>query len=190
MRLEKVGGKYGDRVELRWKSYALLMGRMEARSVTPHSRTSRLAASRAEPSARFEQWDESKPYVSSSLPALEAAKCAGLQGTEAFTAYHPALFKAMFVESRDISDPEVLVKLAGEQGLDVGRFRGDLDSGQQKVVAVSEHLELLAEYGEAASGVPVVVVEGRKPIVGAAPADLYGRVIARILESRGDGSTC
>ncbi|MEE9248337.1 MAG: hypothetical protein V3U79_06550 [Dehalococcoidia bacterium] len=78
----KVGGRFGERVELRWKSYTLLMGRMEAWAVTPHSRTSRAAASKVEPADPFQAWEESKPYVTSSLPILEAAKYASLQGEE------------------------------------------------------------------------------------------------------------
>ncbi|MCH7996460.1 MAG: DsbA family protein [Chloroflexi bacterium] len=182
MRLEKVEDRFRERVELRWRSYALLMGRMEARAVTPHSRTSRAAASKAEPEAPFQAWEESKPYVTSSLPALEAAKCASLQGEEAFAAYHRALFRGLFVESRDISDAEVLVAMAKEQGLDADRFRGDLEASRQRVVVIGEHLEMLSEYGEAASGVPLVIIGGRDPIVGAAPSDLYIRIIERVLE--------
>ena len=158
------------------------MGRMEARAVTPHSRTSRAAASKAEPEAPFQAWEESKPYVTSSLPALEAAKCASLQGEEAFTAYHQALFRGLFVESRDISDAEVLVAMAKEQGLDADRFRSDLEASRQRVAVIGEHLEMLSEHGEAASGVPLVIIGGRDPIVGAAPSDLYIRIIERVLE--------
>lgn len=184
VRLDKICNKYRDQIDLQWKSYALLIGRTEAKSITPHSRTSRLAASRAEPEASFSPWDEAKLYISSSLPALEAAKCARIQGEAAFQGYHAALFRALFVQSRDISDPETLVHLAGEQGLDENKFRTDLESGAQKIVVMSENLELISEYGKTASGVPLVIIDGRDPIIGAGPSQLYGRVIERILEKR------
>ncbi len=184
MRLEKASEEYARQVAVRWKSYALVMGRLESRPISAHSKNSRLSASQAEPDAIFLSWDESKPYISSSLPALEAAKCAQLQGADAFRAYHTALFRALFAESRDISDSEVLVEMAGETGLDVDQFRIDLESGRQKAVVIAEHLELLSEYREVVSGVPVVIVDGREPIIGAAPTEVFARVIERALEEQ------
>ncbi len=186
MRLEKLSERYNDQVEVRWKSYALLMGRVEARSISAHSRGSRLRASQEEPDAPFRPWEESKPYITSSLPALEAAKCAQLQGEEAFRAYHSFLFRAFFAESRDISDPEVLLDMAIELGLDAERFRADLGSEKQKVTVISEHLELMSEYGEVASGVPMVVVDRGQPVVGAAPLQLYARLIDQALQKRAE----
>ena len=185
MRLDKVKQALGARVEFRWKSYALLMGRADPRLVTPHSRTSRVAAAEAEPEARFEPWAADKPYISSSLPALEAAKCAAAQGAQAFESYHRALFRAMFAESIDISDYASLSVLAAREGLDADRFRKDLDAGRNKTAVIGEHLEMVVEHGEAPSGLPLVLIEGREPIVGAAPADLYLRILQRALAGRG-----
>ena len=187
MRLDKVKSELGSRVEFNWKSYALLMGRADARLVTPHSRTSRAAAAEAEPDARFEPWAPDKAYISSSLPALEAAKCAALQGPDAFTTYHRALFRAMFVDSIDISDYDQLTSLAANEGLDADLFRRDLEGGQQKVAVIGEHLEMVMEHGEAPSGLPLVLIKGREPIVGAAPADLYVRILERAFARQGEG---
>ena len=176
--------RHDDRVELRWKSYALVMGRIEPQPITAHSREGRREASRAEPDAHFQPWDESKLYVSSSLPALEAAKCAQLQGSDAFRAYNPALFRGFFSESRDISDPAELISIAGRAGLDETRFESDLKSAKQRVAVIQEHLELLSEYGQAASGVPMIIVDGLEPIVGAASADIISRVVDRAMERR------
>ena len=187
MRLDRVKSELGPRVNFQWKSYALLMGRADSRLVTPHSRTSRAAAAEAEPGARFEPWAPNKPYISSSLPALEAAKCAALQGPEAFQAYHSALFCAMFVHSIDISDYGELTSLAAREGLDPVRFRRDIEGGQQKVAVIGEHLEMVMEHGEAPSGLPLVLVKGREPIVGAAPADLYVRIMERALARQDAG---
>ena len=171
-------------MELCWKSYALVMGQIEAQPITAHSREGRREASRAEPDALFQPWEESKLYISSSLPALEAAKCAQLQGPKAFRAYNSALFRGFFSESRDISDPVELIDIAGHSGLDKTRFTNDLTSAKQKVAVIQEHLELLSEYGQAASGVPIIIVDGLDPIVGAASADIISRVVGRALERR------
>lgn len=184
MRLEKVEERYNGLIELRWKSYALVMGQVEARPITAHSREGRRDASRAEPDAPFQLWDKSKPYINSSLPALEAAKCAQLQGPDAFRAYHSALFRGFFVESRDISDPRELIDLAEQVGLDKATFKSDMESAKQKVTAIAEHLELLSEYGQAASGVPMIIVDGLDPIVGAASVEIISRVVDRALEQR------
>ena len=174
----------GDQVEIRWKSYALLLGRTDTKMVGPHNRTSRAQAAQAEPSASFEPWDASKPYISSSLPALEAAKCAALQGPEVFQRYHRALFRGMFLESRDISDYEELQALAVDQELDVDRFKLDLASGKQKIAVIEEHLAMLGQYSDSPSGLPLVLIGDREPIVGAAHVDLYQGVIERQILGR------
>lgn len=181
MRLEKVSQKYAGQVEVRWKAYALVVGRLDPKPISAHSKSSQLSASRAEPDATFQPWDESKSYITSSLPALEAAKCAQIQGADRFRAYHRALFRALFVESRDISDYETLIAMAKELGLDADRFRADLEGGKQKMAVLAEHLELLSEYGERVSGIPVVIVNGREPIEGAAPVEIFDQVIQRVL---------
>ena len=55
------------------------------------------------------------------------------------------------------------------------------------MAVIGEHLEMVMEYGEAPSGLPLVLIEGREPIVGAAPADLYRRILERAIEKRGVG---
>ena len=109
------------------------------------------------------------------------------KGPQAFESYHRALFRAIFVESIDVSDYSQLTALAAREGLDAERFKRDLEGGQQKVAVIGEHLEMVMEYGEAPSGLPLVVIEGREPIVGAAPADLYRRILERAIEKRGVG---
>ena len=118
---------------------------------------------------------------------MEAAKCAAAQGPQAFKSYHRALFRAIFVESIDVSDYSQLMASPPGEGLDAERFKRDLEGGQQKVAVIGEHLEMVMEYGEAPSGLPLVLIEGREPIVGAAPAALYRRILERAIEKRGVG---
>ncbi len=115
----------------------------------------------------------------SSLPALVAGRCAQLQGAEAFERYHFALLRAPIEENRDISSREVLLSIAEENGLDVGRFTYDFDSGQLET-------EVLAEYEEINkdrqfSGLPTVIIGDRVMFEGAVPVEMYRQAIERLL---------
>lgn len=114
------------------------------------------------------------------MPALEAAKCAELQGNEACERFHIALMKAHFEQNRDISEREVLVAVAGEVRLDVAKFISDLDSGSQISKVIAEYEEAQEEYP--GFGIPTAVFGGRHPIVGAVPLDVYRRIVERQLK--------
>jgi thioredoxin family protein len=64
----------------------------------------------------------------SSYPAGIAAKAAAEQGPEAATRYLRALREAFMCHRRKLDGPETLVEEAREVGLDVERFRIDLES--------------------------------------------------------------
>ncbi len=123
----------------------------------------------------FTPWNPSHTYPTSSMPALQATKCAQLQGEEAFQRFHKALFQAFFEGSMNISEREVLVSLARKTGLDVERFSSDFDQGLQEKEVLADYEDARAEYED--WGIPLVIVEDRYPIVGAVPIDMYHRAI-------------
>jgi predicted DsbA family dithiol-disulfide isomerase len=95
--------------------------------------------------------------------AQELGKWADTQpGGEAI---HDALFRAYFVEARDISQPEVLLEIAGRAGLSVDAAREVLEKRTFKD-AVDADWTLSRQYG--ITGVPTFVV-GRRGVVGAQP---------------------
>ena len=143
------------------------------RLISPHSTESRKRANDEE--EVFRPWDDNLPYPSSSMPAQIASKCASLQGKESFECFHDAVFKAFFRDCRDISDGEVLTSLAANVGLDVERFRADYSSGSQENVVLAEYEESRSEYE--GWGVPLAIVGGRFPLVGAVPIEMYRRAI-------------
>jgi predicted DsbA family dithiol-disulfide isomerase len=152
----------------------LVLGELPTRAISEHSAESRQRANLEEPGF-FCPWNESQPYPVSSMPAQIASKCALRQGEAAFERFHEAVFRALFEECRDISDGGVLLALAGEAGLDVDRFRADLQDGTAEA-------EVLAEYEEARSqyvgwGVPLAIVGGRYPVAGAVPEAIYRRAV-------------
>ena len=66
--------------------------------------------------------------IASSHPACQAVKAATEQGSEAGYAYLRRVREGLMVERRKLDHAEALVGEAGPAGLDVDRFRIDLDS--------------------------------------------------------------
>jgi len=80
-------------------------------------------------------------------------------------AIHDALFRAYFVDARNIGDPEVLVEIAQSVGLDAHQAREVIEKRTQKA-AVDADWNKSHQYG--VTGVPTFVV-GRHGVVGAQP---------------------
>jgi predicted DsbA family dithiol-disulfide isomerase len=105
--------------------------------------------------------------------AQELGKWADTQpGGEAI---HDALFRAYFVETRDISKPEVLLDIAGKVGLPVDAAREVLEKRTFKK-AVDADWELSREYG--ITGVPTFVA-GRYGVVGAQPYERLEQLVEK-----------
>lgn len=93
-------------------------------------------------------------------------------------AIHDALFRAYFVDARNIGDPEVLVEIAQSVGLDAGAAREVLEKRSFKAV-VDADWNKSHQYG--VSGVPTFVV-GRHGVVGAQPYE----ALEQLLKQAGD----
>src|SRR5499433_958800 len=103
--------------------------------------------------------------------AQELGKWADTQpGGEAF---HDAMFRAYFVDARDISKPDVLLEIAGAVGLPVDRAREVLEQRTFRA-AVDADWELSRRYG--ITGVPTFVV-GRYGVVGAQPYEALEQLL-------------
>ncbi len=118
----------------------------------------------------FPQW---------SLPALEAAKCAELEGPEAFERMHFSLFRAFFEEGVNIGERAEVIKVARQAGLDMPQFLEGYDGGSQRDQILEEHRRAVAQYGIGA--IPTVIIGEALPIVGAVPFQEYERLLARLL---------
>jgi predicted DsbA family dithiol-disulfide isomerase len=103
--------------------------------------------------------------------AQELGKWADTQpGDEAL---HDALFRAYFVEARDISQPAVLLEIAERVGLPVDGAREVLDKRTFKT-AVDADWDLSRRYG--VTGVPTFVA-GRREVVGAQPYEVLEELV-------------
>jgi predicted DsbA family dithiol-disulfide isomerase len=109
--------------------------------------------------------------------AQELGKWADTQpGGEAF---HDAMFRAYFVEARDISQPDVLLDIAKGVGLSVDDARDVLEKRTFKE-AVDADWALSRQYG--ITGVPTFVV-GRRGVVGAQPYEALEQLVQTATES-------
>jgi predicted DsbA family dithiol-disulfide isomerase len=111
--------------------------------------------------------------------AQELGKWADTQpGGEAI---HDALFRAYFVEARDISRPEVLLDIARQVGLPVDAAREVLERRTFRE-AVDADWALSREYG--ITGVPTFVA-GRYGVVGAQPYEALEALVRKAASQGG-----
>ena len=93
-------------------------------------------------------------------------------------AFHDAMFRAYFVEARDISRPAVLLEIAGRLGLPVDAAREVLEQRTFRT-AVDADWALSRQYG--ITGVPTFVA-GRRGVVGAQPYEMLEELVRRARE--------
>jgi len=112
--------------------------------------------------------------------AQELGKWADTQpGGEAF---HDAMFRAYFVEARDISQPAVLLDVAQHVGLPVDGARDVLEKRTFRD-AVDADWALSRQFG--VTGVPTFVV-GRYGVVGAQPYEVLEQLVRKATTPAGD----
>jgi len=107
--------------------------------------------------------------------ALEAAEFA--KGTDAFDHFHDNLFRAHFVEEKNISRLETILDVAVASGMDAR----DMETALQQ----DEFTEKINHYKDRAcregiSGVPTFIVSGRHRLVGAQPLDGFLNFLKRL----------
>lgn len=85
-----------------------------------------------------------------------------------------ALFRAYFVDGKDISEADVLIAAAEASGMDPGETRERLASDQDRKLMLDLH-GAASRLG--ISGVPVAVFNRRLPVMGAQGPDAYARAL-------------
>jgi len=148
---------------------------MPGRRFTSYLANAWARAHAEEPSLIFQLWPESTSLPSSSLPALEAAKCVELHDRERFPRYHMALFRAFFEQCRDISNREILMEIAEEVSLDVTQLARDLESGKGEKLLLADYKRVRQDGS--IFGVPVAMFPGEQRLEGAVPQELYRRAV-------------
>ena len=118
------------------------------------------------------------------MPALEAATWAREVHPELFSAFDLALFEAFFDRTEDISDLQVLCRIAESVGLEAAALRLSLSTRRYRPLVLQEYLEA-TEQGIRA--VPAMLISGRAPVVGAVPYADLKRSVERAFTGGSDG---
>ena len=92
-----------------------------------------------------------------------------------------ALLRAYFSEGKDVCDRDTLVAIAASAGLDAGRARAILDSGEfaEEVRATEQFFQQLG-----ISGVPAIIIERRHLVSGGQPPEVFERALREIAAAR------
>jgi predicted DsbA family dithiol-disulfide isomerase len=88
-------------------------------------------------------------------------------------AIHDALFRAYFVDGKNIGDPEVLLRISSELGLDEAQAREVIEKRTHQA-AVDADWEKSRQYG--VTGVPTYVL-GDRGVVGAQPYEALEELV-------------
>ncbi|MBI4639836.1 MAG: DsbA family protein [Candidatus Tectomicrobia bacterium] len=182
--MRKLKEEFGEKIDLTWKSFMLVPEDKPGRQPGDSARGGWLRCKEYEPDADFRPYTNDI-YPKSSIYALSAAKCAELQGKDFAEKYHNRLMRAIFAESKDISDRGVLIELASEAGLDIERFKIDYDSGSQRETVMKDYLEAVNQWG--ITGIPTAIFVEKYSLVGAQPLEVYRHAIDTLLEMRAKG---
>ncbi|SFM57781.1 DsbA family oxidoreductase [Variovorax sp. OV329] len=88
-----------------------------------------------------------------------------------------SLFKAYFTDGLNPSDPELLVRLAGEAGLDAQRAR-EILAGDEFDAATRARERLYT--GAGIHSVPAIIIDNQHLISGGQPAEIFERALRQI----------
>ena len=116
-------------------------------------------------------------YPRSSLPPLEAAYWVGERYPDRLEAFDLRVYEAFFAETRDISDEEVLVRVASEAGLPGEEIREPLRTRRYRDAVWADH-ERSERLG--VRSIPTVFIGG-KAVVGAVPYEAYEQALGEAL---------
>ena len=113
----------------------------------------------------------------STIDAHRLIHWGGIEGVQ--TAVVSSLFRAHFIDGRDIGDREVLADIADGCGLDASLIQRLLasDADRREIVEMDA-----TARGMGVTSVPTFVVAGQHAVPGAQPTELWSKVIAEIRE--------
>ncbi|BAB65839.1 DsbA family oxidoreductase [Sulfurisphaera tokodaii] len=115
-----------------------------------------------------------------SIPPLMACKAAEFQkGDEGHWEYFDKAQDKFFLEGEDVTQDEVLIKIAEEVGLDVEQFKRDFKSKKAKLAVIEDEEEAKAM---GIHGVPAILINDVWLVRGVQSEDFLRQTIEDILE--------
>ena len=182
-RRQKLARELEGRVSFERRAYLLLPGEGQRPAYDDYVISHRKRAAEMEPTLGFAIPEVGQPYPRSSLPAQCVAACVAEHHPDAMDALEDSLFRAMFVELRDISSPEVLADCARKAGMPdpEGLVERALADDDLRESVFAQHEEALAE---GVHGIPAFVVPGYAPITGAVPFEALRRAFLHLVEEQ------
>lgn len=122
--------------------------------------------------------DRTRTYnsrLAQELAVWAVGRGSGSDGTSSVPAIHDALFRAYFVDDRNLADPEVLVSVAESVGLPGDEARAVLDERRYRE-AVDRDWARSRRFG--IRGVPAYVA-GKYVVMGAQPYEVLEELVTR-----------
>ena len=134
----------------------------------------RAASMSAPDGIRFTMWARDD-YPTWSLPALEAAKCAALQGDDAFERVHLLLFEAFFNKGINIGIREEVIEVVRGADVEMSRFLKDYEAGAARTAVLKEYEKAITTYQ--VNSIPTVIFDGGQKVIGATSLDEYLKIL-------------
>ena len=176
MEVERLQREYP--VTVRWAPYLLDPTiPPEGRERTPSPRYNEMRShleERAETGGLV--FKPNRTFTPNSYLALETAAFAIERGHHS-DALHRSIFKAHFEDSENIGDIDVLVRIAGEHGLDTAELRDSLEARAHRE-QVDEQIEWARSVG--VTGIPTFIFDDRFAMVGAQEYPAFQRVMQEL----------
>jgi predicted DsbA family dithiol-disulfide isomerase len=168
--------KQSHAVEVVWHSYEL---RPKGSPPMPEAYRARIEASQPQLKAmareKYGVELHSGPFGIDSRSALIGDKYAEAQGKGA--AYHAAVFRAYWVEAKNIEDRSVLREIAETVGLDGDAFLAALDEPAYEKQMIAD-IQQAQEFG--LSGVPAMIFAEKYLVSGAQPYEALVNVVSQV----------
>ena len=162
-------------VAIRWRSFEL-----RPKGSPPISSEYRARIEAARPRFIQMMWEmygvdiQPGPFGINSRPALITAKYAEAQGEEIGAAFHDAVYRAYWLEGRNIEEMDVLKAIATQVGLDSDGLMAGAANPQYEI-AVNADLQQAYAYG--LRGVPALIFEEKYLVSGWQTAEVLVQVI-------------
>jgi len=135
-------------------------------------------------SVGFEFAEGGRSRVYNTFDAHRLLHWAELEHPELQAALKKGLLKAVHTDDENVSDPDVLARVAGEAGLDPVRARA-IVQGDEYAAETRERERLYTEAG--IRSVPAIIIDNKHLISGGQPVEVFERALAQIAAERAAG---